>query len=168
MGTDTDDDDPFGSYIALQRTQTAVAPSGDPPLSIRQLAQAGLTDTEIARALGMPLETVQASPDVLVPLGAEHDARVARAIYHAAVGGERWTEKLDKFGDVHRLAEQVAPDPRAASFYLENRQRAAWGGTVKEAVRVVVVREMPKLRDANIFDASDEIENSALPGADAR
>lgn len=176
MGTDGDgDDDPFGDAIAAQSSgHVASAPqavAGRP--TIADLARAGLTDHEIARALSMRLEDVQASPDVLVPLGDVHDARVARAVYAAAVGGERWEDKIDKFGDVQRVRSQVMPDTRAAAFYLENRQRQAWGGSVKESVRVVVVRQMPKaiasalagdVIDAEI-SASPDAQPSETPGA---
>lgn len=159
MGTDSDgDDDPFGDAIAAQTSgHVASAPqAGAGRSSIGDLARAGLTDHEIARALSMRLEDVQASPDVLVPLGEIHDARVARAIYAAAVGGERWEDKIDKFGDVQRVRSQVMPDTRAAAFYLENRQRQEWGGSVKEGVRVVVVRQMPKaIASALAGDAID-------------
>ena len=165
MSPPTDDDDPFGP-AALGEPQAPKPPAVRH--SLRELAAAGLTDAEIAAATGLPLATVQASPDVLVPLGEAHDARVARAVYQAAVGGETWTEKLDKFGEVQRLREYVMPDTRAAAFYLENRQRQAWGGTVKETVRVVVARDVGRLRDATIYDASDELENFPSPGSDAR
>lgn len=172
MDVPTDDDDPFGSYIAAQAAPAAPAATHGAPPAIRhtvaELAAAGLTDSEIAAATGLPLETVAASPDVLVPLGDAHDARVARAIYQAAVGGERWTEKLDRFGDTHRLREAVLPDTRAASFYLENRQRGAWGGNAERGVRVVVVA-MDAMRARVMSDADarrDAIELEPAPGRD--
>jgi hypothetical protein len=169
---DPGDDDPFGDAIAAARQadvqRVAAAPAAGRH-SVADLAAAGLTDHEIAAATGLDLATVAASPDVLVPLGPAHDARVARAIYHAAIGGERWSEKLDKFGDVQRLREHVAPDPRAASFYLENRQRSEWGGSVKEAVRVIVTRQLPKnveraIAEANAIDVEISADQDAHEG----
>lgn len=169
MNTPLDDDDPFGSAIDAQRRETAAVPrSADRRLSLGELARAGLTDAEIAAATGLPLADVQASPDVLVPLGEAHDARVARAVYQAAVGGERWQDKLDKFGDVQRVREQVLPDTKAAAFYLENRQRAAWGGNAERGVRVVVVA-MDAMRARVMADADarrDAIELEPAPGRD--
>jgi hypothetical protein len=169
---DTSDDDPFGAYIAAQAAPAAPAatPAAHPAVrhSIGELAAAGLTDSEISAATGLPLETVAASPEVLVPLGESHDMRVARAIYQAAIGGERWTEKLDRFGDTHRLREAVLPDTRAASFYLENRQRGAWGGNADRGVRVVVVA-MDAMRARVMADADarrDAIDAEIEPGRD--
>ena len=103
-----------------------------------------------------------------MPLGESHDMRVARAIYQAAIGGERWTEKLDRFGDTHRLREAVLPDTRAASFYLENRQRGAWGGNADRGVRVVVVAmDAMRARVMQGRDARDDaIELEPAPGRD--
>ena len=135
--TDDDDRDPFAPVAPAGPLPPAV-PAALP--TIRELALAGLTDEEIAERLGVPLAAVTESPDVLGTLGPAHDERVARALYSRAVGVTRWAEKLDKFGDVHRLREYVEPDARAGLAWLQARQRDAWGEQQSQGLRVVVVR----------------------------
>lgn len=110
-----------------------------PTASVRELAAQGLTDHEIAARTGMTVDAVRAHPDVLGAWTEAHDERVMRALYAAAVGGETWTDKLDKFGDVHRLAAQLPPDPKAALDWLRARRREQWGAQGGEASRVYVV-----------------------------
>lgn len=161
--TDDDDRDPFAP-VAPAGPRAPAVPAALP--TIRELALAGLTDEEIAERLGIPLAAVTESPDVLVPLGDAHDARVARALYSRAVGVTRWAEKLDKFGDVHRLREYVEPDARAGLAWLQARQRQAWGEQQREPVRVVVVRfngdaSAERVHGATIDQDDDALEHQA-------
>ena len=166
--TDDDDDrDPFAPAPAAPPTALAGprAPSVPAALpTIRELALAGLTDEEIAERLGIPLAAVTESPDVLVPLGDAHDARVARALYSRAVGVTRWAEKLDKFGDVHRLREYVEPDARAGLAWLQARQRQEWGETAGQGVRVVVV-SLDAMRERSLHGATIEHDASSSQAA---
>ena len=162
---DDDDRDPFAPVAPPTAPAGPLPPAVPAALpSIRELALAGLTDEEIADRLGIPLASVAESPDVLVPLGEAHDARVQRALYARAVGGTRWAEKLDKFGDVHRLREYVEPDARAALSWLQARQRQAWGQDAAEGVRVVVV-SLDAMRERSLHGATIEHQASSSLGA---
>lgn len=85
-------------------------------------------------------------PDALPPApvvgepGPEHDRAVVAALYRAAVGGEVWEEKIDKFGQVTRVRREVLPDVAAARKWLESRRPEAWGAKVTQEFRVVVSR----------------------------
>ena len=97
----------------------------DAPNQVRALAEAGLTDSEIAVRVGASVDAVRAMPDVRVPLSPVHDARVERALYERAVGGETWNEVADKLGGTVRLYSRVLPDSNAAAKWLATR-KAEW------------------------------------------
>lgn len=118
----------------------SVPVAGDVAARARELSAAGLTDSEIALRLGLTVDAVRTLPDVLQPMSDVHDARVQRALYESAVGGVAWSERLDRFGDVHTLREYRAPDTKAALTWLERRQRAAWGEQARPVTLVVVQR----------------------------
>ncbi len=161
--TAADGSDPFGPDEGSGSGPAPLSKPPGPSYSIADLAAAGLTDQEIARALGVSVADVAASADVLVPLGEAHDARVARAIYQAAVGGRRSRDVLDKFGDARTLLEDVAPDTRAASFYLERRQAGTWGTQPKVALQVVVMRGLaPMLGEQTLGELTSEEKAEAL------
>lgn len=159
--TDDDDRDPFAP-MAPAGPQAPSVPAALP--TIRELALAGLTDEEIAARLGIPLEAVTESPDVLGTLGPAHDERVARALYSRAVGVTRWAEKLDKFGDVHRLREYVEPDARAGLAWLQARRRQEWGETAGQGVRVVVV-SLDAMRERSLHGTTIEHDASSSQAA---
>jgi hypothetical protein len=170
---DEDDDaDPFGPPAAGSSVRAPPKEAVPDSYRIADLAAAGLTDQEIARVLGMSVDDVAASADVLVPLGEAHDARVARAIYQSAVGGKRVHQVLDKFGDKQTLAEDVAPNTHAASFYLERRQAGTWGTQPKVALQVVVVRGVaPMLGEQTLghltsAEKATALDIEHLPGED--
>ena len=140
-------------------------PFGDddpPPLPVttaRDLALAGLTDTEIAAATGRSVESVQSDPAVLVPLGDAHIARIERALYGRAVGGVTWEERLDKLGEVRRVEAQVLPDPKSATTILERRAPDRWQAGRQEQLNVVIVRiEGQEGRRVTIDHASGAID----------
>ena len=60
------------------------------------------------------------------------DAKVAKALYQRAVGYSYDEEKVhfDKFGGVstYDTKKHVPPDPNAAKFWLELRQKDLWKG----------------------------------------
>ena len=112
----------------------------DRDAAIRQLALDGLTDSEIAARLGLTPAQVRASPAVLGAVTDAHHDRVTRALYEAAVGGETWAQRMDKFGAVHTLRERLPPDPRAALSWLERQRPEAWADNRKPVVQVVVRR----------------------------
>ena len=85
---------------------------------------------------------------------ADHDAAVTAALYRRAVGGETWAEKLDKFGDVHRLKADVLPDPAAARLWLQARQPDKWGSEPEQGTRVYVVQLPAVARDAGAWLAT--------------
>jgi hypothetical protein len=93
-------------------------------------------------------------PDALPPApvvgepGPEHDRAVVAALYRAAVGGEVWEEKIDKFGQVNRVRREVLPDVAAARKWLEARQPETWGAKVTQEFRVVVARLEGQEREA--------------------
>ena len=115
-------------------------PVADRDAVMHQLALDGLTDAEIAQRLGLPLSEVRASPAVLSALTDAHDARVERALYESAVGGETWSQKLDRFGVLHTLRERRPGDPRAQLEWLGRRRPEAWADSRKPAVQVIVQR----------------------------
>ncbi len=123
---------------------------------IRQLALDGLTDSEIAQRLGLEVSDVRASPAVLVPLTDACLTRVERALYEAAVGGETWSEKLDRFGERHRLLARQAPDARAALEILGRRRPDDWADQRRPAIQVVVQRITGQPPSATLtLDAQD-------------
>jgi hypothetical protein len=65
-------------------------------------------------------------PDVCVPLSPVHDARVERALYERAIGGETWADAQDKLGGTVRLYQRVLPDVTAAKQWLQARKAEAW------------------------------------------
>jgi hypothetical protein len=115
----------------------------DAPNQVRALAEQGLTDSEIALRVGASVEAVRAMPDVRVPLSPVHDARVERALYERAVGGETWAEVSDKLGGTVRLYQRVLPDPSAAAKWLATRKAEAWGDRPMVATNYVVHIPMP-------------------------
>lgn len=80
--------------------------------------------------------------------GPEHDRAVVAALYRAAVGGEVWEEKVDKFGQVTRLAREVRPDVAAARKWLESRTPETWGEKRTQEFRVIVARIDGQEREA--------------------
>jgi hypothetical protein len=56
----------------------------------------------------------------------DHDAQVENALYRRAVGGVTWSEKLDRFGETHRLEADLPPDITAARIWLERRNPERW------------------------------------------
>lgn len=72
-----------------------------------------------------------------------HDAEVTAALYRRAVGGVTWSDKLDKFGDVHRLQSDMPPDISAAKLWLQARQPDRWGSEPQQGTRVYVVQLPP-------------------------
>lgn len=71
---------------------------------------------------------------------AAHDGAVRAALYRAAVGGEQWSETLDKVGDVRVLRREVAPDVGAARKWLEARAPDQWAEKRTQEFRVIVAR----------------------------
>lgn len=142
-------------------------PASELPASVADLARAGMTDAEISAATGVPLHMVATSPDVLQPMTDLHDARVQRALYSAAVGGEAWSEKLDRFGDVHTVREYRAPDARAAMQWLERRQPAAWGEAARPVTYVVVERAQGRASASHALPASEPALQHDEADADA-
>ena len=126
-----------------------------------------MTDAEIAAATGLTVAQVATSPDVLQPMTDLHDARVQRALYSAAVGGEAWAEKLDRFGDVHTVREYRPPDARAAMQWLERRQPAAWGEAARPVTYVVVERVQGMASASHALPASDPALQHGEADADA-
>jgi len=117
----------------------------DPPPSLpattaRDLALAGYTHEEIARATGRTVESVSNDPAATVPLGPAHIARLEYALFTRGVGGTTWEERLDKLGEVRRVEAQVLPDVKAAATILERRAPERWQAGRQEQLNVVVVR----------------------------
>lgn len=106
-------------------------------------------------------------PDALPPAplvgepGPEHDRAVVAALYRAAVGGEVWEEKVDKFGQVTRLAREVRPDVAAAKKWLESRTPEAWGEKRTQEFRVIVARIDGQERDAVGLTIAGELDTVA-------
>lgn len=106
-------------------------------------------------------------PDSLPPAplvgepGPEHDRAVVAALYRAAVGGEVWEEKVDKFGQVTRLAREVRPDVAAAKKWLESRTPEAWGEKRTQEFRVIVARIDGQERDAVGLTIAGELDTVA-------
>lgn len=95
-----------------------------------------------------PLPDELPAPPTVGEPGPEHDRAVVAALYRAAVGGEAWEEKVDKFGQVVRLSREVRPDVAAARKWLEARQAEAWGERRTQEFRVIVARIDGQERDA--------------------
>ena len=100
---------------------------------------------------------------------AVHDAEVTAALYRRAVGGVTWSEKLDKFGDVHKLQADMPPDIAAAKLWLQARQPDKWGSEPQTTAHVYVVALPAPARDAVAWLASvatqrEAIEHQADPG----
>jgi hypothetical protein len=110
--------------------------------------------------------------DVAAPFTptADHDAAVTAALYRRAVGCETWSEKLDKFGDVHRLKADVLPDPAAARLWLQARQPDKWGSEPQQGTRVYVVQLPAVAHDAQSWLASvrPAIEHEGAGGGPTR
>lgn len=131
---ETDPADPYSSpgqeVAAITAARTAM----------QQLAAAGMTDAEIAAELKVSVKLVRASGVTRVPFTKEHDDRVARALFEAAVGGRvTWRERLDKDGIKHRLREEIPPDAKAALAWAERRDPEHWGEKRAPAVAVVLL-----------------------------
>ena len=90
--------------------------------------------------------------------GPEHDRAVVAALYRAAVGGEVWEEKVDKFGQVTRLAREVRPDVAAARKWLEARAPETWGEKRTQEFRVIVARIDGVERDAVGLTIAGELD----------
>ena len=122
----------------------AYDPLADDPkpvaLTVRDLALAGYTDSEIAATTGRSVESVTNDPAVLVPLGDAHILRLERALYSRGVGGVTWEERLDKLGEVRRVESQLVPDVKAAVTVLERRAPDRWQDGRQEQLNVVIVR----------------------------
>ena len=97
------------------------------------------TDAPVDPFAGPMPDELPPAPVVGEP-GPEHDRAVVAALYRAAVGGEVWEEKLDKFGQVNRVRREVLPDVAAARKWLEARQPERWGQKQTQEFRVIVAR----------------------------
>ena len=102
------------------------------------LALLGATDADIARALDVSIDTVgdwkHRHPTFLRALKAGKEAadgRVAKSLYHRAIGYEHEAVKIvadAKTGSEHSVPyiERYPPDTVAAIFWLKNRRPDLW------------------------------------------
>jgi hypothetical protein len=101
----------------------------------RYLADAGLTEAEIASAMGIGRGEVARLPELAeVTIGATHVARLERSLYEAALPGETWSEKATPAGDVVRLSAYRAPDVSAAKALLAANAPRKYGDAPSAAV----------------------------------
>lgn len=102
-----------------------------------ELAGKGLTDEQIGQIIGVSRQCIvkwrQDNWDFNVTVREAKlfaDMQVEAALYKRATGFKEKIkrQKLDKFGNVHTIEEEVtyAPDTVAASFWLRNRQPEIW------------------------------------------
>ena len=94
-----------------------------------------------------------------------HDAEVTAALYRRAVGGVTWSEKLDKFGDVHKLQSDMPPDIAAAKLWLQARQPDKWGSEPQQGTHVYVVALPAPASDAASWLASVTAQRPAIEHA---
>ena len=100
---------------------------------------------------------------------AEHDAAVTAALYRRAVGGVTWSEKLDKFGEVHKLQSDMPPDIAAAKLWLQARQPDKWGSEPQTGTHVYVVALPAPAANATewlnvVARQREAIEHAPTPG----
>lgn len=112
-------------------------------------------------------DDIPPAPTVGEP-GPEHDRAVVAALYRAAVGGEVWEDKVDKFGQVIRLSREVRPDVAAARKWLEARAPEAWGEKRTQAFRVIVARIDGQEREAVGLTIEHDAATQKFLGHDAK
>ncbi len=102
----------------------------------RKLCALGATDVDLGDFFGVRRQTIwdwglrhEDFADALKAGKAAADERVARSLYHRAVGYTFDSEKVFQFqGAVVRapIREHVPPDTTAAIFWLKNRRKDEW------------------------------------------
>lgn len=106
---------------------------------VREMAEAGATDAEMAKALGVALSTFRLwrakHPEFSAVLKQAKDAaddRVERSLFQRALGFTTIEQKLVRSGDdgaseeVVELVKEWPPDTTAAIFWLKNRRPREW------------------------------------------
>lgn len=121
----------------------------DHPVTVASLAgelfAAGLTDAEVADALGIQLADVCRLPEYAeARLGPAHVVRVERELYAAALPGESWRE-ASVAGEIVRLAAYRAPDTAAAKALLAAIEPERYGDRVDVNVTHRYVVELPSV-----------------------
>ena len=106
----------------------------------RYLADSGLTDGEIAKALGIDIADVHKLPELAgVELGTAHVSRLERSLYESALPGVTWSEKATPAGDVVRLEAYRPPDTAAARTLLAAHDRKYSGQGVQGGTHQSVI-----------------------------
>lgn len=147
----------------------------DHPVTVASLAgelfAAGLTDAEVADALGIQLADVCRLPEYAeARLGPAHVVRVERELYAAALPGESWRE-ASVAGEIVRLAAYRAPDTAAAKALLaaiEPERYSPQGPALRVAVTVATfdaagrrqLPEGPGVAGGATFDAKATVVGS--------
>lgn len=101
-----------------------------------RLAMLGMSDKEIAPVLGVSYKSIdkwrREKPEFneAIIMGREAaDTQVVESLFNRAVGMEIEEEKavmVDGQPQIIRLRRQLAPDTKAAQFWLTNRQKDRW------------------------------------------
>ena len=103
---------------------------------IKQLAEFGFIDTQLAELFGVDESTItrwkQASPELMHALKEGKgiaDARVVRSLYERATGYEHQEMHISNHQGViteTEITKHYPPDPTAMIFWLKNRQPDKW------------------------------------------
>lgn len=89
------------------------------------------------------------------------DSKVAQALYKRALGGQTVVkQKLDKFGDIHDLTEELPVDVRACETWLSSRRGDKWNPKQQVEHSGQVQTDMTFLM-TEIFEENEDI--SPLP-----
>lgn len=106
-----------------------------------EMALLGLTDVQMAKILGICEATFNnykiEHPTFLESLTRgkeEADGKVARAMYHRALGVTIKEEALTRDGEVVTLHKELPSDTAAAKHWLANRQRKLWANNGENTV----------------------------------
>ena len=109
------------------------------PELARWMAQNGLTLPDVARELGVHLNTLKKwrreRPDFAEALNLGRDladARVQDSLYQRAIGLKTSLKTMNKAGDVVEIDLYEKPDVTACIFWLKNRRPEMWRDVTRQ------------------------------------
>jgi hypothetical protein len=139
---------------------------------VRAIAMTGMSDDEMAVALGI-------SPDHLQSWKAYYpslqraidegrtaaDARVVAALFENAIGFEYPEDVIDKEGNLHTVNKRKLPDTVAQKFWLENRS-PHWRHSRNTQIAVGGHPNLPAIGIESKTDVINSILNLIVPKPD--
>lgn len=117
----------------------------------RALHDAGCTMAEIAAELGLTEAQVLRLPELAdAALGPTHIGRIEQTMYAEALPGEVWSEKLDRFGEVHKLKASRTGDAVKQRTLLAALKPGVYGQQAQGIQSAVIINLIGVDRTAHV------------------